>query len=384
MKQHADVAVVGAGILGLAHAWAAARRGRSVVLFERDARAQSASIRNFGMVWPIGQTAGRLHQLALRSRASWLELAASAQVWVDPCGSLHLAHAPDEQAVLEEFVARAPSLGFDCQFLSPAETQRRCPAVNLDQLRCALWSPTELCVDPRQAIGRIPRWLHERFGVQLLFGTVVRDINLPTLHTTSGQVWTVRQAIVCSGMDFQTLYPDIYANAGIRRCKLQMMRTIPQSNGWRLGTHLASGLTLCHYPTFQVCPTLTALRQRLASEFPEYLKLGIHVMASQNHLGEVVIGDSHEYDEAIEPFDKTEIDDLIITYLRRMVHLPEWTLAARWHGLYPKHPSLPLFVAEPQPGVMIFNAPGGSGMTMSFGYAEEWWERHFGPAPQPG
>ena len=70
----ADVAIVGAGILGLAHAYALARRGRSVVVFERSPQAAGASVRNFGMIWPIGQPAGRMHEMALRSRDLWVEV----------------------------------------------------------------------------------------------------------------------------------------------------------------------------------------------------------------------------------------------------------------------------------------------------------------------
>ena len=107
---------------------------------------------------------------------------------------------------------------------------------------------------------------------------------------------------------------------------------------------------------------------------PEFIRHGIHVMASQNALGEVVIGDSHEYDDAIEPFDKPAIDSLILGYLENMIMFPEPTIAARWHGIYAKHPDRLIFTAEPQPGVKIVTAPGGAGMTLSFGFAEELWK----------
>ncbi|MFL1877239.1 FAD-dependent oxidoreductase, partial [Hansschlegelia beijingensis] len=50
MAEDFDLAVVGGGILGLAHALAGARSGRRVVVIDRDARANGASVRMSGLV----------------------------------------------------------------------------------------------------------------------------------------------------------------------------------------------------------------------------------------------------------------------------------------------------------------------------------------------
>src|SRR5258708_19829807 len=75
-----DLIVVGAGIVGLAHALAASRRGLKVAVVERDTRAMSASVRNFGFVTVTGQADGDTRRRALRSREVWVEGAAEAGI----------------------------------------------------------------------------------------------------------------------------------------------------------------------------------------------------------------------------------------------------------------------------------------------------------------
>ena len=101
---------------------------------------------------------------------------------------------------------------------------------------------------------------------------------------------------------------------------------------------------------------------------------GIHVMASQNDAGEVILGDSHEYDSAIEPFGKSVIDDLILRELSRVIRLKNWEISERWSGVYAKHGARPIFEAEPLPRVHVCTGTGGAGMTMAFGLAERFWE----------
>lgn len=366
-----DVAVVGGGIVGLAHALAAARRGRRVTVFERDDHAVGASIRNFGLLWPVGQPDG-LYQRALRSREIWLDVLKRGGAWYAESGSLHLAYHADEQAVLEEFLATTPAaVENGARLLTAAEVAERSTVVRPDGLRAALWSPTEINVDPRQAIPAVADVLAADFGVELVYGAAVREIDLPAVRTSVGD-WRAEQVVVCSGNEFQALYPEVFAASGIRRCKLQMLRTVAQPAGWALGPTLCAGLTLLHYRSFAHCTSLEQLRRRFERELPHHLADGVHVLVSQTADGAVTIGDSHDYRSTHDPFEHEAVNAAILDYFATFAALPRPEIAERWHGIYPSLPGGAAdLVAHPEPGVTVVNGLGGAGMTLSFGLAEE-------------
>src|SRR5579872_6953701 len=94
-----DLAVVGAGVVGLGCALAAARRGKRVVVVDRDAQANGASVRNFGFITVTGQARGAMWARALRTRDIWAEVAAEADIPILHRGLLLTARRPESVAV---------------------------------------------------------------------------------------------------------------------------------------------------------------------------------------------------------------------------------------------------------------------------------------------
>jgi FAD dependent oxidoreductase TIGR03364 len=301
--------VIGAGIVGLSISRALAVRGYQVKVIDREQKAVGASVRNFGMVWPIGQPDGEAYETAMLSRRLWKELADEAGIWCEEAGSLHLAYEKDEWKVLEELKEIYHHRNY--QLLDAGQVLQRSPAVVQHKLLGGLYSSEEMIVDPRQAIAQIPVWLKGKFGVEFLWGKAITSVQYPAV-LSGAESWQADEIYVCSGADFETLYPGLYAQQPLTKCKLQMMRMEPQRNNWRIGPALCAGLSLLHYPAFQAAPSINILKKRIQAQYPDYIKWGIHVMVSQNKAGELTIGDSHEYGLTNEPFDKAFINDMIL------------------------------------------------------------------------
>lgn len=363
--------VIGAGIVGLAVARALAQNKYSVKVFERSPKASGASIRNFGMVWPIGQPAGKLYDRAIRSRNIWKEIGDEGVFWYGASGSLHLAYAADEWNVINELFELFSQYR-NVELLDASQIASRSDGVAQNSLHGGLFSGEEIIVDPREAIAKLPGYLTERYGVDFFWEKSINSILKNTVITAMAEKHQADAIFVCSGVDTQTLYPDTFQNAELTNCKLQMMRLVAQPQFWKIGPALCGGLSLIHYNSFKAASSLSTLKERYSREMKEYIDRGIHVMVAQNGRGELTIGDSHEYGSSHDPFDKEFINQLIVDYLKKFAQFKDWTLAESWNGNYLKHTAgEPHLFLSPEPGVYILNALGGAGMTLSFGLAEE-------------
>ena len=363
--------VVGAGIVGLAVARAFALKGYSVVVLDRHPQAFGASIRNFGMVWPIGQPMGIHYERAMKSSRVWREIAESADLYLNASGSLHVARQDEEAAVLEEFY-QLEHRDRKITLLTPTEAAALSPGLYTDTTSVALYSAEELVVDPRAAMRAMPQLWAEEWGIRFAWNQTVIEVQEHQVRTASGHVFQADLVFICSGEDFGTLFPRQFEQAPLTRCKLQMFRLAPQPKGWYLGPALCGGLSLVHYQSFAAAPSLSQLKEYFQVKYPDYLALGIHVMASE-HPGRVLtVGDSHEYGPGPDPFNVSAINALVSDYLFDLVQLPEQKISETWYGVYPKMTNGESFYFDqPMPGVYLLNGLGGAGMTLSFVLAEE-------------
>jgi FAD dependent oxidoreductase TIGR03364 len=368
-----DLAVVGAGIMGLATALAGARRGLRVIVIDRDARAQGASVRNFGFVTVSGQDRYTMWPRARRSCQVWRQVADAAGIPIIHSGVWLTARLPESVALLEAFMASDMAEG--CRLLSPAEVRRRCPQLTAPALRAVLESTTELRMEPCEAIPRLADWLARAHAVTFLRNTAVQGIEPPQVRTGRGTLQADRVA-VCPGDDFIALYPDRLQAYALTRCKLQMLRLADP--GFRIPATLLSDLGLARYQGFAELAGGALLKARLAEERREQVNRGVHLIVAQSVDGSLVVGDSHDYAESPDPFSHQEVDALILDEFRLALGIEPPPTIGRWIGTYASSPDRPVLIDAPEPAVRIAIVTSGTGMSTGFAIGEELIDSLFG------
>jgi FAD dependent oxidoreductase TIGR03364 len=366
-SQSYDLAVVGAGICGLAHALAAARRGKRVVVIDRDAQANGASIRNFGFITVTGQQAGECWRRAKRSAEVWLEIAEPAKIPIVQRGLLTIARRAEARAVVEAFLQT--DMGAECHLVEPSKLRDYGSGLRAEEFAGALYSPHEARVESREAIPQLAAWLSERFQVAFLRETVVHAASPPKLETSRGPV-EAETIIVCPGDDFATLHADRLAEYGLTRCKLHMLRVRPQRFDERLPP-LMSDLGMIRYLGYAELPAAQALRVRLEAEQREHIDAGVHLIAVRSADGTLVVGDSHHYAATPDPFAPVVVDDLILDEYSHVFAGARPQVVERWTGTYASAPDRLMLVDAPCEGLRIVLITSGTGASTSFAIAEE-------------
>jgi FAD dependent oxidoreductase TIGR03364 len=366
LSERFDLAVVGAGIVGLATALAAARRGLRVIVIDRDAQANGASVRNFGFITVSGQERGAMWARARRSREVWREVADAAGVPIVHTGLWMTARRPESVRVLEAFMETEMAAG--CRLLSPAEARYRCPRLTAPEMAAVLESAIELRVESREAIPRLAAWLASAHGVTFMRNATVRAIDMPSVDTSRGAVQADRVA-VCPGDDFNGLYAERLGAYPLTRCKLQMLRLADP--GFKLPGALMSDLGLGRYLGYADLPAAVALKARLAVEQAEHLKHGIHLIVVQSADGSLVVGDSHHYAASPDPFSHEEVDALILDEFRAALGIEPPPTIERWIGTYASATDRPVLIDAPEPSVRVAIVTCGAGASTGFAIGEE-------------
>ncbi len=368
MKEKIKVGIVGSGIIGLSHALAFARQDCEVTVFERDITPLGASIRNFGLFWPIGQEREMLGTID-RSKQIWHDIIDQANIPINKCGSLLVAMQLDELEVISEFFDLEKNLRSGLNLLSRNELSLNFKYLRTGKLLGALRSAEEFVIDPRTAIPSIITYLKSRFGVHFRFNTIIREASSGYLFSDD-KSFPVDIVVICSGDEFGMLLPQQFSESGLQKCHLQMMKaaTAPHIE---LKSVFCGGLSMLRYQSFASCKTLKTLRHRLNEELPNIIDAGVHVIVAQNPVGDLVIGDSHLYQSQKPVGIDQGINKMIINYLEKFAQLPHFEVTEYWQATYALHPRQMHYFEQAGQNIWISTGFGGAGMTLGFGQAEE-------------
>lgn len=373
---HADLIIVGAGILGISAAIQAAEQGLKVKVFEKDAQPVGATRRNFGMVGTstLSKPDEQWREYALETRQFYQHIQAQTDISFQQRDGLYLANTELEWQVLNEFAEAAPYYQIPVTLLSKQQLFDTYRYLNPQTaIRGAMVFHEDYSVEPQLVGERLLKYA-QQLGVEIFCNACVVQTESQQgstqLRLASGQSFGAKKILICHGEVTQILYPELLQKKGLQRCALQMALTKPLQQN--LKASIYSGLSISRYPAFEICPSHQALKH--SSQQGLVQKYGIHILIKQNHLGQLILGDSHEYfpiEDAPQFHQREEINQFISTYCKENIGLEIPEIELRWNGYYLTHPHELACVTEAEPNIYLVSAIAGKGMTTGAGFMKK-------------
>jgi FAD dependent oxidoreductase TIGR03364 len=348
-----DVCVVGAGIIGLAHALEARRRGLSVVLLERDARSTGASVRDTGHLFFSALAPGAALDAAAHGRERWLELARLAGITVDTGGTLIVARHIDELAVMETAAAEPAR---HARMRSAKKIGKLAP-IPTDGVLGGFHAKSDLRIDARSAPAALARLLAKDPSARVEWGAHVHDVEPGVVHAGALRV-RAAAIVVCAGAHGRTLPASLWPRESrLTLRETQMLRLAPPT-GRRYRQTLMTGMSLLENPGFWQQPdAIEALRKRLELEAPELVEREVSVAVTQLHNGGLILGSTATYTNAPKLYSRERLDNLMLAQLQHLLDVqPE--VRQRWRSTSIGLEGSPedVLVSRPMPTVRVVHA----------------------------
>ena len=150
LPSHAEIVIVGGGIVGCSAAYHLAKMGRTDVLLLEQGKLTS------GTTWHAAGLVGQMRpnrNMTVMSKYG-IELYASLEAetglatgWKQ-CGSVNVARTPQRMQVLKKQAAMARSFGVECRLITPSEAGELYPIMRTDDLQGAIWLPGDGKANP--------------------------------------------------------------------------------------------------------------------------------------------------------------------------------------------------------------------------------------------
>ncbi|MFI5779949.1 TIGR03364 family FAD-dependent oxidoreductase [Nocardia sp. NPDC051570] len=360
--------IIGGGILGTAHAFAAIGRGHEVVQLERETEARGATVRNFGLVWVSGRSAGEL-AITLRSRRFWEEIGGRVPgVGFRAAGSVTVVRTEAELAVAEAAMTGPTAAERGFELLDPDRVRALNPALR-GKFLAGLHCSTDAAVESRQAMPALRAYMEATGRYNFYAGTEARGVTGTTVIDDRGRRFEADLVLVCPGAAHSGLTRELVGDIPVRRVRLQMMQTAPL--GEQLTTAIADGDSFRYYPGF-ASPELERLNREQAQSFTA-ARHKMQLLCVQRLHGGLTIGDTHEYDEPFA-FDVDEAPyDHLTGVAEELLGRKLPPIVRRWAGVYSQSidPTAIVTRAQAADNVWVITGPGGRGMTLGPALGEE-------------
>ncbi|SIT46856.1 FAD dependent oxidoreductase [Paraburkholderia ribeironis] len=202
MNRHADVIVIGGGIMGTSTAFFLRRRMRSVILIERGLIGEQASGTNFGGVRRQGRS---LPQLAIANRALDIWYRTKELLGEDieflPSGHTRVCYHAHDADYFHRYANEARGFGLHLEVLDGDAVFRRFPLLGREVLAASV-SPLDGHANPRIASPAFAR-AAMRHGAQIVENTEIVSVEKDgaefRVQSAAGETYRAARLVICAG-----------------------------------------------------------------------------------------------------------------------------------------------------------------------------------------